>query len=139
MSAILAVNKGCCLTWVFNMAAELVQLSPYLANSASCFGSLKSIPGMPSGGSFLPIIYSLKSGEPSSSSCGGFFSSVCRHHSFRGRNGRHAKGIKQCIGKCCTRRKCSKSNLIGKRGQPVSLNVPDAHIATANSPSRVFI
>ena len=37
----------------------------YLANSASCFGSLKSRPGMPPGGSFLPVMYSVKSASDS--------------------------------------------------------------------------
>lgn len=32
--------------------------SIYLANSASCFGSERSMPGMPPGGSFLPVMYS---------------------------------------------------------------------------------
>ena len=55
-------NKGCCLSWDFNMAAKLVEKSPYLANSANCFGSLKSIPGRPPGGIFFPVMYSVKSG-----------------------------------------------------------------------------
>lgn len=35
-----------------------INIKAYLANSASCFGSDKSIPGMPPGGSFLPVMYS---------------------------------------------------------------------------------
>ena len=31
----------------------------YLANSASCLGSERSRPGIPPGGSFLPVIYSV--------------------------------------------------------------------------------
>ena len=62
-SAILVVNKGCCLSWDFNMAAKLVEKSSYLANSANCFGSLKSIPGRPPGGIFFPVMYSVKSGD----------------------------------------------------------------------------
>ena len=37
----------------------------YLANSANCFGSLRSKPGMPPGGNFLPVIYSVKSASDS--------------------------------------------------------------------------
>lgn len=33
-------------------------LATYLANSASCLGSERSMPGIPPGGSFLPVIYS---------------------------------------------------------------------------------
>lgn len=62
-SAILVLNKGCCLSWDFNMAAKLDEKSPYLANSANCFGSLKSIPGRPPGGIFFPVMYSVKSGD----------------------------------------------------------------------------
>ena len=62
-SAILVVNKGCCLLWDFKMAAKLDDKSPYLANSANCLGSLKSIPGRPPGGIFFPVMYSVKSGD----------------------------------------------------------------------------
>lgn len=33
-------------------------LITYLANSASCLGSERSMPGIPPGGSFFPVIYS---------------------------------------------------------------------------------
>ena len=62
-SAILVVNKGCCLSWDFKMAAKLDYKTPYLANSANCLGSLKSIPGRPPGGIFFPVMYSVKSGD----------------------------------------------------------------------------
>lgn len=48
----------------------------YLANSASCFGSLRSMPGKPSGGSFFPVMYSEKSGWSSSWSRSWFLSSA---------------------------------------------------------------
>ena len=31
----------------------------YLANSASCFGSERSSPGIPPGGNFFPVMYSV--------------------------------------------------------------------------------
>ena len=34
-----------------------------LAKSASCLGSLRSTPGIPPGGSFFPVMYSVKSGS----------------------------------------------------------------------------
>ena len=37
----------------------------YRANSANCLGSLKSRPGIPPGGSFLPVMYSVKSASVS--------------------------------------------------------------------------
>lgn len=33
-------------------------LPTYLANSASCLGSERSMPGIPPGGSFFPVMYS---------------------------------------------------------------------------------
>lgn len=75
-SAILVVNKGCCLSWDFKMAAKLDYKTPYLANSANCLGSLKSIPGRPPGGIFFPVMYSVKSGDWFNSSCWAFFSSA---------------------------------------------------------------
>lgn len=35
-----------------------ISLNAYLANSASCLGSDRSMPGMPPGGSFFPVMYS---------------------------------------------------------------------------------
>lgn len=42
-------------TWRFIIN---ISLNSYLANSASCLGSDRSMPGMPPGGSFFPVMYS---------------------------------------------------------------------------------
>lgn len=42
-------------TWRFIINTSL---NTYLANSASCLGSDRSMPGMPPGGSFFPVMYS---------------------------------------------------------------------------------
>lgn len=44
---------------------NILKRTEYLANSASCLGSLRSSPGMPPGGSFLPVMYSVKSASVS--------------------------------------------------------------------------
>lgn len=44
---------------------EKLEMCDYLANSANCLGSLRSRPGIPSGGILFPVMYSSKSGSKS--------------------------------------------------------------------------
>lgn len=44
--------------WIKNLGCRNTNSLTHLANSASCLGSERSIPGMPPGGSFFPVMYS---------------------------------------------------------------------------------
>ena len=72
---------------------NLFKCTFYLANSANCFGSLRSMPGKPSGGSFLPVMYSEKSGCSSSCSRSWFLSSTKKQNA-------HSVSTAKCENPC---------------------------------------